>query len=112
MKVQAALLALAAAAAMLSMPAVTAADRNLNTTISIKGIHCPTCAKKLCNELKKVPGVADSKADVKSGVAMVIPARGQRLPSPRAQWEAVLRAGQTPVRLAGPFGTFTTKPRF
>ena len=88
------------------------AKRNVTTTITVKGMHCQACAKKITTLLNKVPGVAASQADAKKEVAVIIPKQGNKLPSPRAQWEAVEKAGYKPIRLAGPFGTYTKKPKF
>ncbi len=87
-----------------------AADQSLNTTIVIKGMHCQACAKKVIAQLQQVPGVAAANADAKRGLAAAAPASAQQLPSPRAQWEAIVKAGFTPLALYGPFGTFKQKP--
>ena len=89
---------------------VQAADQTKNTTIVIKGMHCQGCVKKVVAQLQKVPGVAAANADAKRGLAAAAPIEAQRLPSPRAQWEAIEKAGFTPVALYGPFGTFKQKP--
>lgn len=102
-------------AVMFTMSMATAADKTKSTTtttISVKGMHCQACAKKLTDELKRIPGVAQSIADAEKGVAYALPAKGKKLPSPRAQWEAVVKVGFKPLRLAGPFGVFTSKPKF
>lgn len=104
---------LAASAALIAMPTIAlAADKPTHSTISVKGLHCDACAAKLCDALKKIPGVKDAKADFKKGVAIVVPLPGKKLPSPKAQWEMVEKQGYKPLRLAGPFGTFQAKPRF
>lgn len=103
---------LAATAVILTAATLSAADRDVVTQIEVKGLHCASCAKKLCTALNAVPSVASSQADAETGIAIVTPAQVQRLPSPRAQWEAVEKAGYTPLRLAGPYGTFTSKPKF
>ena len=79
------------------------------TTISIEGMHCQDCAKKVVVNLQRIPGVAEAHVDAKKGTASVQPG-GAKLPSPKAQWEAVEYAGFTPLQLAGPYGVFTTKP--
>ena len=81
------------------------------TTIAIKGMHCQGCASKVAARLKEVPGVANANVDAMQGMAIVHPG-GRKPPSPRAQWEAVELAGFKPVQLAGPYGTFTSKPQF
>ena len=100
----------AMAATLLAVPA-KAERRSAATTISIKGMHCQGCAKKVVAILQKIPGVAEAQVDAKKGTALVKPG-GSKLPSPKAQWEAVEKAGFKPLRLAGPYGVFTSKPRF
>ena len=89
---------------------VQAADQTKNTTIVVKGMHCQSCANKIIAALQKVPGVAAANADAKRGLAAAAPTDMQQLPSPRAQWEAIERAGFTPVALYGPYGAFKQKP--
>ena len=79
------------------------------TTLTVRGIDCPSCAKKVADALKKVSGVASVKANNKAGTAVVTPRRGTDL-SPRALWEAVEEVGKQPTKLVGPNGTFTSKP--
>jgi copper chaperone CopZ len=85
------------------------AAENFNTSISIDGMHCAGCAKKIASRLKTVSGVADAEVNVETGTAAVTPKSKATL-SPRALWEAIEKAGYTPSKLAGPSGTFTKKP--
>ena len=98
-----------AAAATVSARAM-AGKRDVRTTIQVKGIHCQFCASKLSRKLKSIPGVSSAKVDAKKAVAVVTPKDAANLPSPRAQWEAIEKAGYKPVKMTGPFGTFTKKP--
>ena len=102
-------LGLTAMAAMLLAVPAQAERRSALTTISIKGMHCQFCAKKVVVYLQKIPGVVEAQVDAKKGTALV--KCGSKLPSPKAQWEAVEKAGFKPLRLAGPYGVFTKKPR-
>ena len=86
------------------------ADQTKNTTIVVEGMHCQSCANKVIAALQNVPGVEAANADAKRGLAATSPNDVQRLPSPRAQWEAIEQAGYTPVAMHGPFGTFKQKP--
>ena len=86
------------------------AKQDRRTTIFVKGIHCPFCASKLSKKLKAIPGIASAKVDAKKGTAIMTPKDAAKLPSPRAQWEAVEKAGYKPVKMTGPFGTFRKKP--
>lgn len=79
------------------------------TSITIDGMHCAACAKKVATRLRAVAGVADAQASAESGTAAVTPKDKVTL-SPRSLWEAVEKAGYTPTKLAGPTGTFTKKP--
>lgn len=79
------------------------------TKITVEGMHCMGCAKKIANKLYEVTGVAKVQADVPASAVIVGP-QAQRAPSPKALWEAVERAGYRPTRLEGPSGTFTAKP--
>jgi copper chaperone CopZ len=85
-------------------------DAKLGTSISIDGLHCAACAKKVEGKLKTVREVATVKIDVKAGIATVTPKVDKSL-SPRALWEAIEKAGYTPTQLEGPSGSFIEKPK-
>jgi copper chaperone CopZ len=80
------------------------------TTISIKGMQCAGCAGHVAESLQAIPGVAKAHADATKATA-VVTAKSKMSPSPRALWEAVEKAGYTPVKLVSPAGTFTSKPQ-
>ncbi len=80
------------------------------TTISVKGMQCAACASHVAESLQGLPGVAKAQADASKAVA-VVTAKGNVNPSPKALWEAVEKAGYTPVKLVSPSGTFTSKPK-
>jgi copper chaperone CopZ len=102
---------LAAALALLALDqGLRAQAPALATTITVEGMHCPSCAKNIADRLYQVPGVAAVQADVAASRLAVGPKAGQA-PSPRALWEAVEQAGYRPVRLEGPAGTFTARPQ-
>lgn len=86
------------------------AKSTTDTTITIKGMHCAGCAKKVTQKLKGVPNVADVKIDVETSLATVSPQKGKPA-SARALWEAVESAGYKPTKLQGPDGMFTSKPK-
>ena len=79
------------------------------TTITISDLDCPSCAKKVATKLSEVPGVAKVETDVEAGTAKVTAKPNANL-SPKALWEAVMKAKKTPAKLVGPGGTFTAKP--
>ena len=87
-------------------------QKSYRTTLTIKGMHCGSCAKKVAAKLKQVKGVGKITIDPKKGLGVIEPKNVKQPPSPRAQWEAVEKAGFKTVRLAGPFGKFDKKPRF
>lgn len=88
-----------------------AADASTSkTTIALKVLDCESCAKKVAAKLSEVRGVGDVKMDVKSKTATVIP-KGSATLSPLQMWEAIEKAGKEPVKLEGPSGTFTSKPK-
>lgn len=101
--------AVAVALAMGAWHAATAADPK-PTTITVSEMDCPSCAKKIADQLAKVEGVAKAEADVKTKVVKVT-AKAGHTPSPKALWEAVEKLDKTPTRLDGPGGVFTTKPK-
>ena len=80
------------------------------TIITLQVLTCESCAKKVAAQLSEVRGVNSVQMDVKSKTATVVPSRNATL-SPRQLWEAIEKAGKTPVKLAGPSGTFISKPK-
>ena len=104
-----ALIGLVSAAVLWTANFARAADPPA-TTISVKGMHCQGCASKVASNLQAVKGVNKAEVDASKAVAVVI-AKENAVPSPRALWEAVEKAGYTPTKLVGPAGTFTKKPK-
>lgn len=96
-------------AASSQMTAAPAASKS-TTTITLKALDCESCAKKVAAKLSEVRGVGDVKADIKSKTAIVTP-KGNANLSPLQLWEAIEKAGKEPVKLEGPSGTFTSKPK-
>jgi copper chaperone CopZ len=81
------------------------------TSITVKEMHCAGCAKKIAARLYAVRGVKEVRVDIEKKTLFVAPQQSKD-PSPLAMWEAVEKAKNVPIRLAGPGGTFTEKPRF
>ncbi len=96
-------------AVSLSWSVAQAADPPV-TAIYVKDMHCQTCAKKIASKLYTVPGVVKVTTDLKKGLAIIVPQKSKN-PSPKAIWEAVEAATFEPVKIAGPLGTFTEKPK-
>ena len=88
---------------------VDGADKPSGTQVSIKGMHCVSCANKVTKKLQAVPNVKSASVDPEKGSAVIVTADGKEL-SPKAVWEAVESAGYKPTELSGPTGTFKTKP--
>ena len=90
--------------------ATNAGAKTAKTTITLKVLTCESCAKKLAAKLAEVAGVGGVKTDVKSKTAIVVP-KGDATLSPLKLWEAIEKAGKEPVKLEGPSGKFTSKPK-
>lgn len=103
------LLLVALAIAFANGPLLWAADVR-PIVLTVKGMHCAGCAKKIAGKLTAVSGVEQAQADVPKSLFVVTPAEHQT-PSPKALWEAVEKAGYATVKLEGPGGTFTKKPK-
>lgn len=101
---------LAAMALAMTSNSLSLAAEPRPTVLTVKGMHCAGCAKKIAGKLTAVPGVEGVEADVPKSYFVVTPAV-ERTPSPKALWEAVEKAGYTAVKLEGPSGTFTKKPK-
>lgn len=102
-------------AAILSTTSVLAANglRAADTqavTIQVHGMHCAGCAAKVTRKLQAVDGVLNAQVDAARGEA-VVSAKANVVPSDRALWEAVEKAGYKPTKLIGPSGIFTVKPK-
>jgi copper chaperone CopZ len=97
------------AAAFVCLTQVSGQTTAKTIVITIEDLDCPTCAKKVEKTVAAVSGVASVKTDVKTMTATVTP-QDDKMPSARALWEAVEKAGFQPTKLEGPGGTFTSKP--
>ena len=80
------------------------------TVIEVETMHCDDCAREIASHLYRVPGVVGVSTNLDAQRVFIDPQQNID-PAPRAMWEAIESAGYEPVRLAGPFGVFTTKPR-
>ena len=80
------------------------------TVIHIEDMECPVCAKTIVKSVQKVTGVESAKGDPES-TKMTVVAKKDAKPSPKALWEAVVKAGFKPTRLETPEGTFEEKPK-
>ncbi|MBY0524431.1 MAG: heavy-metal-associated domain-containing protein [Gemmataceae bacterium] len=80
------------------------------TRITVPGMCCNGCVKKITAQMQAVPGVAQVQADLAARTVTIVPQQ-TALPSPRLMWEAVEKAGEKPAKLEGPTGTFTAKPQ-
>ncbi len=95
--------------ALMSFQSIVAHAGDNRTIISVPSMHCMSCAKKITAQLGSVPGVASVQVNMEAK-ALIVQPQAQTVPSARAQWEAVEKAGYQPSRLQGPNGTFASKP--
>lgn len=86
------------------------ATPTMKTTITLEVLSCEGCARNVVAKLFEIHGVANVKTDLKTKSATVTPKSEVSL-SPRQLWEAVEKAGKKPIKLQGPSGTFTSKPK-
>lgn len=103
-------LALTIGVLSLARNVVQAADPPPAITIGVQGMHCAACASKVAGRLQAVAGVSKAQVDATKAVALVS-VTPSTVPSPRALWEAVEKAGYKPTKLVSPAGTFTSKPK-
>ena len=103
--------AAAAAIVLTSTQSFGAEQRQSDTTVvTIEGEMCGGCVKKIKAALSEVKGIAEVTGDSKTKRVTITPSPAVDL-SPRALWEAIEKAGKKPVLLAGPHGTFKSKPK-
>ena len=93
----------------LAMIATAHAAESTLTTITV-GEMCGGCVKAITAKLQPLADVAKVQCDIKTKRVYILPAQGRVL-SPRVLWEAMDEIGKTPTKLAGPSGTFTSKPQ-
>jgi len=86
-----------------------AAEAPVDTVVSIKDMHCASCASRVGKKLEGVANVKSVNVDCDKGTALVVTAEGKTI-SPKAVWEAVESTGYKPLELKGPTGTFKSKP--
>ena len=99
------------AAVLLSLVSNLSAAGPAWTSIAVKEMCCGGCAQKIAARLYAVRGVTEVRVDMDKKTLFIAPQQNAVL-SPRAMWEAVEKAKDVPLRLAGPSGTFTEKPKF
>lgn len=80
------------------------------TTITLKEMHCMGCAKSCAKHLYAIPGVEKVTANIEAKMLTITP-KPRTVLSPRSLWEAVEKGGKEPVKVKGPSGTFTAKPK-
>jgi len=103
-------LMMAAFVAMTLVRSTQAGDTTPYATISVDGMHCGMCAKKVVGNLQKVSGVAKADANVEQKVVTVA-IKNKSAISPKAMWEAVEAAGYKPTKLVTPQGEYKVKPK-
>ena len=104
-------LALVVAALLVAGEATTAEAASPKTpTVITVGKMCGGCVKKITARFDKIDGVAGVRCDIKKQTVTVGPEKGYVL-SPRGLWEVMEKLGKPPKKLAGPRGTFRSKPK-
>jgi mercuric ion binding protein len=98
---------LALAVSVPSSEAALFADKTA-TVVEVSEM-CGGCVKKITQRFEKVTDVASIKCDIPSKSVTITPKASVTL-SPKTLWEIMDEIGKTPVKLAGPSGTFTAKP--
>jgi copper chaperone CopZ len=101
------------AAAMLLIAAqrdVFAAPPASKSTVITVGEMCGGCVKQINAKLKTIPEIAKVECDLNTKSVTITPKPEVTL-SPKMLWETFDSIGKTPVKLTGPDGTFTSKPK-
>jgi len=91
-------------------PANSAEKVSHTFTITLSDLDCPSCAKKLAAKLSEVEGVAKVETDVETQTAKIT-LKPKAVVTAKILWEAVEKAKKTPVKIEGPSGTVTEKPK-
>lgn len=101
------------AAAMLLIAAqrdVFAAPPAPKPTVITVGEMCGGCVKQINTKLKTIPEIAKVECDLKAKSVTITP-KSEATLSSKMLWETFDSIGKTPVKLTGPDGTFTSKPK-
>ncbi|HUS39705.1 MAG: heavy metal-associated domain-containing protein [Pirellulales bacterium] len=110
MNIKAKLCATLSAVVLLTLTTRLSAAEPTWTSITVKTMHCAGCAQKIAARLYAVQGVKEVRVDIEKKTLFVAPQQSEQL-SPLAMWEAVEKAKNVPICIAGPSGTFTEKPK-
>ncbi|MFO0809037.1 MAG: heavy metal-associated domain-containing protein [Gemmataceae bacterium] len=80
-------------------------------TITVPGMHCAGCAKKLVDKLAELKYVARAEAFMDTKTIKVTPKPNLAV-SPKELWETLEKGDQIPTKLETPTGTaYTAKPK-
>ena len=77
--------------------------------VSVDGMSCAGCAKKVGEAVAKVEGVESAIADAATKT-LKYTVKADKKVSPKGVWEAVEKSGYTPTKIEGPDGKFEKKP--
>ncbi len=91
-------------------PATSAEKAPATFTITLSDLDCPSCAKKLAAKLLALEGVAKVETDVETQTAKIT-MKPKATITAKILWEAVEKGKKTPVKIEGPDGTVTAKPK-
>jgi len=98
-------------ATLLSGSTLMAAPPTNETVIQVEKMCCQGCVQKIAAQLYTVRGVKEVRYDLEKKIVVVVP-QSQATLSPLAMWNAVIKGKDRPLRIAGPTGVFTEKPRY
>ncbi|MEM6689016.1 MAG: heavy-metal-associated domain-containing protein [Planctomycetota bacterium] len=96
-------------ALFLASPSIGEEKKVATTTVTV-GEMCGGCVKRITAHFEKVEDVSKIKCDIEAKTVMLFPAKDVQL-SPLKVWEMMEGIGKKPVKLIGPEGTFTSKPK-
>lgn len=80
-----------------------------STVVTVAGMSCAGCAKKVSEAVAKVEGVESASVDLAAKAVKYTPKADKKV-SPKEVWEVIEKAGYTPAKLEGPDGVFEKKP--
>lgn len=80
------------------------------TKITIEGMHCAGCAKKVGKKLETIKNVAKVTMNFETSTATITPKEKSEF-SNKSVWETIEALGYKPTKLINAKGTLTEKPK-
>ncbi|MEL6106376.1 MAG: cation transporter [Planctomycetota bacterium] len=94
---------------LVSSQADAAEKKEATTTVTV-GEMCMGCVKQITARFDQEKSVSKVTCDIKKKTVTLVPAKDVRL-SAREIWEIMEGIRKKPLKLVGPEGTFTSKPK-